>query len=168
MKCLPALIASSAFTLMLAAGPAFAQYSMGTPGASQPSPSGATNASVTGAQKIPVTSIPNAKQITGAPILDSSGKQFGRVIQVKTGPDGKPDRIQVGFTTTDAQGRAATIKADKVTLDPARQVLVADLSTAEVTQLGANASTMAPPMGAGAAGAAASGGASGGGGKGGY
>ena len=164
MKCLSPIIASSAIALVLAAtGPALAQYSSGAPSAKQTTPSGVTTASVTGAQKIPVTQIPNAQQINGAPVLDSTGKQFGRVIGIKTASSGKPDRVKVGFTTSDAMGRAASIRADRLTLDPSKQAVVADLSPSEVAQLASSAGSMSGAGGMNPGGSSAAGGSSGGG-----
>lgn len=170
MKCLPSLITSSALALVLAvSGSALAQTSMGSASASQTKPAGATNASVTGAQKIPLANIPSAQQITGAPVVDSSGKQFGRVLSVKTGSDGKPDKVKIGFTTPDAMGRAALVKAGKLTLDPAKQAIVADLSPSEVSQLASTASSAAMGgAGGGAGGVGASAGGSSGGKSGNY
>ena len=162
-------LAVSALTaVLMATAPALAQTSMGAAGASKTAPSGATNASVAGAAKVPVANIPNPEQIRGAPVLDSSGKAFGRVIGVKTGSDGKADRVKVALTTQAGLGRAASIRADRLTLDPSKQAIVADLSPSEVVQLASTASSIGP----GTAGSSASGGGpaggSSGGGKGNY
>lgn len=162
MKHLSLFIASSAIALALAA-PASAQ--MGPAGTSATPPSGTTNASLTGGQKMPVANMPNAQQIAGAPVMDSSGKQIGRVIGVKTASGGKADLVKVGFTTGEGMGRAAFVKAEKLTLDPAKQVVVADLTPSEVSQLEATAGPVgaSPAAGTGSTTPPASGGASGGG-----
>jgi hypothetical protein len=111
------------------------------------------------AAQVPVAKLDNPQQLTGAGVIDASSKPIGKVAGVKMGSDGKAERVKVALMIPDAMGRVASIKAEKLSFDRTKGVVVADLSPAQVTQLAASASTMGP--GTSAPGAAPSGGSGG-------
>jgi hypothetical protein len=93
---------------------------------------------------VPVEKIDNPQQLVQAGVLDSTGAPIGKVLSVKTGSDGKARRIMMMLTTPDGMGRVAALRTDGLGFDAAQGVLVTDFSPAQVAQLAATATTMAP------------------------
>jgi hypothetical protein len=110
------------------------------------------------ATQVPVAKLDNPRQLTGAGVLDASSKPIGKVAGVKTGSDGKADRVRIALITQQGMGRVASVKAEKLSFDRSKGVVVANLSAAEVAQLASSASSMAPGGGGTAGGPMASGG----------
>jgi hypothetical protein len=123
----------------------------------------APSGSAMAAAQVPVAKLDNPQQLTGAGVIDASSKPIGKVAGVKTGSNGRAERVKVALMTPDGMGRVASIKAEKLSFDKAKGVVVADLSPAQVTQLAATASSMGPGGSTAGAAPGGSGGAGGGG-----
>lgn len=90
---------------------------------------------------VPVATLDNPQQLATLDVVDPNGAPIGRVVKVKTGSDGKASRVMVMLSFADGMGRVAAIRPERLSLDKARGVVVAQYTSAEVTQLAATATT---------------------------
>lgn len=127
---------------------ALARVAVITAAVGQPLTAPAVPSAAMSAQPVPVPQLSNPDKLQSAGVVDSSGKAIGKVTEVKTGSDGKATRVKVALMTEAGQGRVASIRAEKLSYDQSKGVLVAQLSPAEVNQLATTSSTMSQAAGA--------------------
>ena len=90
---------------------------------------------------VAVATLDNPQQLATMDVVDPNGAPIGRVVNVKTGSDGKASRVMVMLSFAEGMGRVAAIRPERLGLDKARGVVVAQYTSAELTQLAATATT---------------------------
>ena len=89
---------------------------------------------------VPVT-LDNLRQFGSPDVVDPSATLMGTLVRVKTDSDGKVQRVMVMLSTAEGQGRVASIPPERLSIDKARRVVVANFTTAELLQLASTATT---------------------------
>jgi hypothetical protein len=91
---------------------------------------------------VPLSQIDNPQDLASVGVVDSAGEDIGKVVKVKTGSDGRASRLMVLLSAGAGAGRVAAMRAERLTFDRLRRVLVAQFSPAEFDQLAETATAM--------------------------
>ena len=79
----------------------------------------------------PVDQMSDPRQIDSAALVDNAGQTLGRVVSVRTAPDGRALQVRVELLSP-GKSRAAIIRADKLRYEPQKNVVVADVTSAQL------------------------------------
>jgi hypothetical protein len=98
-------------------------------------------AETTTSMVVPVVAVDNPQQLLSLDVVDPSGGPIGKVVNVRTGSDGKISRVMVMLVTPEGMGRVAAIRPERLSFDRRELKLVGDYSAAQLTQLAETATT---------------------------
>lgn len=82
------------------------------------------------------------RKLVAAPVQDSSGQPIGQVASVQTGDRGAPKSVQISLSASGG-GKVVSIGADQLRYDAAKNVVVAQLSQAEISAMASGSATTA-------------------------
>ena len=92
---------------------------------------------------VPVEWLDNPGQLASLAVVDPTGAAVGKVVNVKTGSDGKATRLLVALSTGSGAGRVAAMRAERLVLNKAENVIVAQFTPSELSQLAETSSASA-------------------------